>query len=95
MRELASPWRQTRQGSIVTLSLTEKAQETLGPVYFWDLPEIGAQVCADQPIIVVMSQMRYTDLTVPLNGMVVEVNPGVIGWTSLPSGTWVLKIDCH
>ena len=56
MRELANPWHQEYQEKVVTLSLTAEAQRILGPVAYWDLPEVGAQVVANQPVIVVMAK---------------------------------------
>ena len=56
MRELANPWHQEYQGRVVVLSLTTEAQRILGPVEYWDLPEVGAKVVANQPLIVVMAK---------------------------------------
>lgn len=80
MRELANPWHQEYQGRVVVLSLTTEAQRILGPVEYWDLPEVGAKVVSNQPLIVVMAKWRYTDLTLPVNGTVVARNPRAVGW---------------
>ena len=95
MRELANPWRQEYPGRVVVLSLTTEAQRILGPVEYWDLPEVGAKVVANQPLIVVMAKWRYTDLTLPVNGTVVARNPRAVGWAERGATDWILRIECN
>lgn len=95
MRELANPWHQEYQEKVVTLSLTAEAQRILGPVAYWDLPEVGAQVVVNQPVIVVMAKWHYTDLTLPVNGTVVALNPRAVGWAERGATDWILRIECN
>ncbi|MEK1332477.1 glycine cleavage system protein H [Limosilactobacillus fermentum] len=95
MRELANPWHPEYQGRVVVLSLTTEAQRILGPGEYWDLPEVGAKVVANQPLIVVMAKWRYTDLTLPVNGTVVARNPRAVGWAERGATDWILRIECN
>ena len=66
-------WAQIEE-NIVTIGITEFAQEQLGEVVYVDLPEAGQKVTQNQTFGVVESVKAVSDLYAPVSGTVVEVN---------------------
>jgi glycine cleavage system H protein len=62
-------------GSRARVGITDFAQDSLGDVVYVDLPEIGAQVTANQPLGEVESTKSVSDVFSPLSGAIVEKNP--------------------
>ncbi|WP_419920408.1 glycine cleavage system protein GcvH [Candidatus Poriferisodalis sp.] len=58
----------------VQVGITDFAQDALGDVVFVELPEVGAQVTADEAMCEIESTKSVSDLFAPLSGEVVEVN---------------------
>jgi glycine cleavage system H protein len=65
-------------GDIVTVGITDHAQEQLGDVVFVELPELSRQVTAGEACAVVESVKAASDIFAPLTGKVVETNAEVI-----------------
>lgn len=63
-----------RQGSRVTVGITQYAQEALGDVVYVDLPASGTRVEAGQPFGEVESTKSVSDLYAPVNGTIIERN---------------------
>jgi glycine cleavage system H protein len=63
------------EGSRVRVGITDFAQDALGDVVYVDLPEVGAQVHADQPFGEVESTKSVSDVFSPLAGTIIERNP--------------------
>lgn len=61
-------------GDVLTVGITDFAQEQLGDVVFVELPEIGAQVAAGGAVAVVESVKTASDIYAPASGEVLEVN---------------------
>ena len=61
-------------GDIATFGLTWYAQDQLGEVVFFDLPEVGKQVRRGDPYAEVESVKAVSDVIAPLSGEIVEVN---------------------
>lgn len=61
-------------GNVLTVGITDFAQEQLGDVVFVELPEIGAQVAAGGAVAVVESVKTASDIYAPASGEVLEVN---------------------
>ena len=61
-------------GDIVTVGITDHAQELLGDVVFVELPEIDREVAADEACAVVESVKAASDVYAPLTGQVVVTN---------------------
>jgi glycine cleavage system H protein len=57
-----------------TFGITWYAQDLLGEVVFFDLPEVGAQLSKDQPYAEVESVKAVSDVIAPMSGEIVEVN---------------------
>ena len=60
--------------SIVTVGITDFAQDALGDVVFVELPEVGTVLEAGKPFGVVESVKAVSDIYAPVSGEVVEVN---------------------
>lgn len=67
-------WVRVEEDGIVTIGITDHAQEALGDVVFVELPEVGATLAAGDDAGVVESVKAASDLVCPLTGEVVEVN---------------------
>ena len=65
-------------GDIVTVGITDHAQEQLGDVVFVDLPELEREVEAGEACAVVESVKAASDVYAPLAGKVVETNQSVV-----------------
>jgi glycine cleavage system H protein len=63
------------EGSRVRVGITDFAQDALGDVVYVDLPELGTEVRAEQPLGEVESTKSVSDVYSPVNGSVVERNP--------------------
>lgn len=62
------------EGNNVRVGITDFAQSELGDIVFVELPEVGAEVEADEPFGSVESVKTVSELYAPVNGKVVEVN---------------------
>jgi glycine cleavage system H protein len=65
------------EGDQATFGITWYAQDQLGEVVFFDPPEVGASVTANQGYAEVESVKAVSDVFAPLSGEVVEVNEGL------------------
>ena len=61
-------------GDIATFGITWYAQDQLGEVVFFDLPEVGKQVRRGDAYAEVESVKAVSDVIAPLSGEIVEVN---------------------
>ena len=90
-------WAQVDE-NLVTVGVTEYAQDTLGEVVYVELPETGQKVTQNEPFGVVESVKAVSDLIAPVSGTVIEVNesvvetPGVINDDSMNNG-WLVRIE--
>jgi len=65
-------------GEVVTVGITDHAQQELTDVVFIELPEVGRQLKAGEACAVVESVKTASDLYAPVSGEVIEVNSVVI-----------------
>ncbi len=70
-------WAQVDE-NIVTIGVTEFAQEQLGEVVYVELPEEGAKVNQGESFGVVESVKAASDLYAPVSGTVIEVNTALL-----------------
>ena len=85
-------------GNIVTLGITNHAQESLGDVVFVELPDQGATVKAGKSYGTVESVKAVSDITASISGKVLEVNTLVLDSPDLlnsdPYGEgWLIKVE--
>jgi glycine cleavage system H protein len=64
-------------GEEATFGITWYAQEALGEVVFFDLPEVGTEVSKDGAYAEVESVKAVSDVYAPLSGEIVAVNEGL------------------
>jgi glycine cleavage system H protein len=84
--------------NIVTVGITEFAQQALGEVVYVELPEEGQKVTQGEPFGVVESVKAVSDLYAPVSGTVIEVNstltddPAVLNDDPMNNG-WLIRIE--
>ena len=61
-------------GTTAVIGISDHAQTQLGDVVFVDLPEVGRDVVAEEPMAVVESVKAASDVYAPISGKVIEVN---------------------
>lgn len=86
------------EGNIVTLGITDHAQESLGDVVFVELPEEGATVSAGEAYGTVESVKAVSDIVAAVSGKTVEANQAVVDapdtLNSDPYGEgWLIKVE--
>ena len=62
------------EGDVVTIGITDYAQDQLGELVYVELPETGAQISAGQEVVVIESVKAAGDIKSPVNGTIIEVN---------------------
>jgi glycine cleavage system H protein len=85
-------------GGIVTVGITDHAQEALGDVVFVELPEPGRDVSAGEACAVVESVKAASDVYSPLAGRVTEANAAVVDDPALVNreamdGAWFFRLQ--
>lgn len=90
-------WAQVDE-NIVTVGITEFAQEALGEVVYVELPEEGQKITQGQSFGVVESVKAVSDLYAPVSGTVIEVNtalgdnPAILNDDPINDG-WMIRIE--
>ena len=85
------------EDSVVTVGITDHAQEQLGEVVFVELPAVGDKVEKAEPFGVVESTKAVSDIYSPVTGEVKEVNddlpdsPELVNEDPYGDG-WMVKI---
>ncbi len=84
----------------VTFGITWYAQDALGEVVFYDPPENGTTVTANESYSEVESVKAVSDVVAPLTGEVVAVNEQLVDSPELinedPYGEgWLVKVDLN
>lgn len=92
-------WAKLEADGLITVGISDHAQEALGDVVFVELPEIGKIFKAGDTAGVVESVKAASDIYSPVNGEVVEVNkqlgeqdgkPELLN--SQPYEAWIFKV---
>jgi glycine cleavage system H protein len=71
-------WATEPADGVVTVGITDFAQEQLGDVVFVDLPEVGRKLAAGEAAAVVESVKTASDIYAPLAGEVIETNGALL-----------------
>ena len=66
-------WLRLEADGTVTVGITEHAQELLGDIVFVELPEVGANLAADEQAGVVESVKAASDVYAPIAGEIVAM----------------------
>lgn len=67
-------WVRVEGDNIVSIGITDHAQDALGDVVFVELPEVGAILNTGEEAGVVESVKAASDIYAPVSGEVIEVN---------------------
>ena len=71
-------WSSPVDNGIVTVGITDYAQDQLGDVVFVELPQAGGHVSAGEAVAVVESVKTASDIYAPVAGKITEVNEALI-----------------
>ena len=89
-------WVSLEDKNVVTVGITYFAQDQLGEIVSWKLPQKGQILERTQVFGLVESNKHVSDLYVPVSGEVVEVNsslsPGLISDSPMSEG-WLIRIE--
>ena len=67
-------WARLADDGLVTVGITDHAQELLGDIVFLELPEVGKVVARGEECAVVESVKAASDIYAPVAGEIVAVN---------------------
>ena len=87
----------SKEGDLITVGISDHAQELLGDIVFIELPEIGRVVENNEPMAVIESVKAASDIYAPLSGTIEAVNealeaePTIVNSSPYEDG-WLLKI---
>lgn len=90
-------WVRDDGDGVVTVGISDHAQELLGDLVFVELPEVEAELVAGDECAVVESVKAASDIYCPINGEVIEVNealadaPETINGDPYEGG-WIFKL---
>ena len=98
IRYLAShEWGRIDEEGILTVGISDHAQDLLGDIVFVELPDIGKTLEAEEESAIVESVKAASDVYSPLSGEVIEVNeklldePEIVNDSPYEEG-WFFKI---
>ncbi len=93
-------WGRIDEEEILTVGISDHAQDLLGDIVFIELPEIGKQLDAEEESAIVESVKAASDIYAPLAGTVIEINeklidePEIVNSSPLEEG-WFYKIKVN
>ncbi|WP_250446042.1 glycine cleavage system protein GcvH [Actinotalea sp. C106] len=87
-----------REGTPVTIGITENAAEALGELVFIELPSVGDRITAGTVCGEVESTKSVSEIYAPVTGTVAEVNQAVVDEPQLVNdepyeGGWLIRVD--
>lgn len=90
-------WIKDEGDDVVTIGITDHAQELLGDLVFVELPEIGDTIEAAGEAGVVESVKAASDIYSPVSGEVIEVNEDLVDSPEMVNeqpydGGWIYKV---
>ena len=90
-------WVKVQDEDLVTVGITDFAQEQLGDLVYIELPKVGHEFSRGDNISVIESVKSASDLVAPVSGEIVEVNdkleddPELVSEDSMSEG-WFIKV---
>ena len=90
-------WARKEDGT-VTVGITHYAQSQLGDLVYVELPQVGQEVSAGQPLGSVESVKAVADVNAPVSGKVIAINgpvpdaPETVNQDCYGAG-WLVKIE--
>ena len=91
-------WIKALEGNQAVIGITEFAQSELGDIVFVDINSVGDSLKADDVFGTVEAVKTVSDLFLPVNGKVLEVNPELENQPELVNTDpydkgWMVKIE--
>ena len=84
------------EGEEATVGVSAYAVEQLGDITFVELPEVDAEVSAEESVAFVESVKAASDIYTPLSGIVTEVNEALLDapeqLNADAANTWIFKL---
>ena len=90
-------WGRIDEIGILTVGISDHAQDLLGDIVFVELPEIGKYLDAEEESAIVESVKAASDIYAPISGEVIEINeklidePEIVNESPLEDG-WFYEI---
>ena len=90
-------WVKVQDEDLVTIGITDFAQEQLGDLVYIELPKVGHEFSREDNISVIESVKSASDLVAPVSGKIVEINdkleddPELVSEDSTGEG-WFIKV---
>ena len=72
-------WARAGEDEVITVGITNFAQEQLGGIVYVELPNEGTEVAKGDPIGQIESTKSVSDIYAPASGTVIEINRTVDG----------------
>jgi glycine cleavage system H protein len=91
-------WVRIEEDNVVTIGITDYAQEKLGDIVSVELPRVGDEVEKGEPVGMIDSQKASSEVFAPVSGVVLEVNemlsddPAVMNSDPYEEG-WLIRIE--
>jgi glycine cleavage system H protein len=89
-------WARLDADGLVTIGITDHAQEALGDIVFLELPEVGRSVKTGEECAVVESVKAASDIYAPIAGEVMAVNQEAVDAPEQVNadayGAWLFKL---
>ncbi len=91
-------WVRVAEDGLVTVGITDFAQDALGDIVFVELPEIGQNVGRGEEVAVVESVKAASDVYAPVTGEIVKINMNLEEDPELVNGDpfgdgWFFTVD--
>lgn len=90
-------WLRVEEDGLITIGISDHAQQLLGDLVFVELPEAGTEFVAGDECCVVESVKAASDVYMPISGEIIEVNealadePEIINNSPYDNG-WLFKM---
>ena len=90
-------WGRIDEEGILTVGISDHAQDLLGDIVFVELPDLGKELEAEEESAIVESVKAASDVYAPLSGEVIEINeklfdePEIVNNSPFEDG-WFFKI---
>lgn len=89
-------WARLDADGLVTVGISDHAQEALGDIVFLELPDVGRTLRAGEECAVVESVKAASDIYAPITGEIVEINQAAVDAPELVNqdayANWLFKL---
>ncbi len=88
----------SKEDHVVTIGITDHAQNELGDIVFVELPDVGDEFEKGEEMVVIESVKSVSDVEAPVSGTIEEVNDSLEGEPekineSPTEDGWLVKLD--